>query len=82
MVEHCVTAVFNGHDHCYEHANPGNGVHYFVTVGGGGVVAGRGVRPVPAWGDPVLERSDPDDEKMLWAARAEWLRGLERRGAS
>ena len=30
-----VTAVFNGHDHDYEHAYPGNGIHYFVTGGGG-----------------------------------------------
>lgn len=31
-----VTAVFNGHDHCYEHSLPPSGVHYFVTGGGGG----------------------------------------------
>jgi hypothetical protein len=35
LEQHNVTAVFNGHDHCYEHAEPGNGIHYFVTGGGG-----------------------------------------------
>ena len=36
FAQHCVTAVFNGHDHCYEHTLPPSGVHYFVTGGGGG----------------------------------------------
>lgn len=35
FVENNVTAVFNSHDHIYEHADPGNGVQYFVTGGGG-----------------------------------------------
>jgi len=35
FAENSVTAVFNGHDHCYEHSLPPSGVHYFVTGGGG-----------------------------------------------
>jgi hypothetical protein len=35
FVRHGVSAVFAGHDHDYEHADPGNGVQYFVTGGGG-----------------------------------------------
>jgi hypothetical protein len=35
FVENNVTAVFNSHDHIYEHADPGNSVQYFVTGGGG-----------------------------------------------
>lgn len=35
FVRHNVTAVFNGHDHSYEHALHASGVHYFVTGGGG-----------------------------------------------
>ncbi|MBN1756181.1 metallophosphoesterase family protein [bacterium] len=34
MEAHNVFMVFNGHDHCYEHALV-NGIHYFVTGGGG-----------------------------------------------
>jgi hypothetical protein len=33
--QHNVTAVFNGHDHDYEHAEPGDGIHYFVVGAGG-----------------------------------------------
>ena len=38
-----VTAVFSGHDHCYERAER-NGVHYFVSGGGGAPLYGRGQR--------------------------------------
>jgi len=34
FVEHEVTAVFNGHNHCYEHFLV-DGIHYIVTGGGG-----------------------------------------------
>ena len=34
FVEHKVTAVFNGHNHCYEHFLV-DGIHYIVTGGGG-----------------------------------------------
>jgi len=37
-----VTAVFNGHDHDYEHAAPGNGIHYFVAGGGGAPLYANG----------------------------------------
>ena len=35
FAQHNVTAVFAGHDHDYEHADPGDGVQYFVSGGGG-----------------------------------------------
>jgi len=35
FVQYGVDAAFSGHDHDYEHADPGNGVQYFVTGGGG-----------------------------------------------
>jgi hypothetical protein len=35
FAEHNVTVVFSGHDHDYEHADPGDGIQYFVSGGGG-----------------------------------------------
>jgi hypothetical protein len=42
FVQYRVSAVFNGHDHDYEHADPKNGVQYFVTGGGGAPLAPSG----------------------------------------
>jgi len=41
-----VTAVFSGHDHVYERAE-WNGIHYFVTGGGGAPLYARRPRPDP-----------------------------------
>jgi predicted phosphodiesterase len=41
-----VTAVFSGHDHVYERAEA-NGLHYFVSGGGGAPTYGRKPRPDP-----------------------------------
>ncbi len=41
-----VTAVFSGHDHCYERSEIG-GVRYLVTGGGGAPLYPRGRRPSP-----------------------------------
>jgi predicted phosphodiesterase len=42
-----VTAVFSGHDHVYERAEH-NGMHYFVSGGGGAPTYARRPRPDPA----------------------------------
>lgn len=39
-----VTAVFSGHDHCYERAEH-NGIHYFVAGGGGAPLYPRARKP-------------------------------------
>ncbi len=41
-----VTAVFSGHDHCYERAEH-NGIHYFVSGGGGAPLYPRARKPSP-----------------------------------
>jgi len=42
FVQYRVNAVFAGHDHIYEHADPQNGVQYFVTGGGGAPLSPSG----------------------------------------
>ena len=50
LAQHGVQAVFNGHDHNYERFRPVNGVHQFVTGGGGAVLYGMAERdPENAW---------------------------------
>jgi acid phosphatase type 7 len=44
--KYAVTAVFSGHDHCYERAED-DGVHYFVSGGGGAPLYPRAPRPSP-----------------------------------
>ena len=40
-----VNAVFSGHEHFYQKIRPQQGIHYFISGGGGKVR--RGVRPDP-----------------------------------
>lgn len=51
--EHRVTAVFSGHDHDYEHADPGDGIQYFVTGGGGAPLAPVGHSPWTVYSEMV-----------------------------
>jgi hypothetical protein len=45
FVKHKVTAVFNGHDHNYQH-HLADGIHYFVSGGGGAPLYGLD-KPIP-----------------------------------
>ena len=72
FAEHNVTAVFAGHDHDYEHADPGDGVQYFVTGGGGAPLNPVGKSSWTVYSESVYQFMTVDvglEETVLTAIR-------------